>query len=136
MNNQQTRNYTLTLAKEIGKLWQLKDITPFGMRFESFYDKVLGHDVGKILACGCENYVLDILAGEDKRMDIDLRLAKERIDMPGYVEFELVTPCTLSAKYLVNNCPGRPQLIAWLGASTKDFFKDYPAFAYIRKQQA
>lgn len=129
-----TKNFTITLSKEIGNIWIIEDITPFHKKFKQFFDKELGHDIGKLMTCGCPNYVLDILAGDVKRMDIDLRLAEERLDLPDFVEFELVEPCSLSAKYLVNNCPGRPQLIAWANGSTKEIFNEYPAFAYIKKK--
>lgn len=132
-NNPTTKNYTLTLTKEIGKLWILKDIDPFRKNFERFFDEDLGHDIGKLMTCGCTNYVLDILAGEEKKMLIDLRIASERVDMPGYVEFELKDPCRLAAKYHVNNCPGKPQLQAWVSSSAKEILREYPAFAYIKK---
>lgn len=77
------------------------------------------------------HFVLVIL--EDRKMDIELRVAAERVELPGFVEFELVTPCRLSAKYYVNNCPGKPQLEAWVSDTAKAFLKDYPAFAYIKK---
>lgn len=85
-NNPTTKNYTLTFTKEIGKL----------------------------IAIGCPNYVLDILAGEQKQLEIDLRISPERVEMPGFVEFELVGTGSLSAKYYVNDCPGKPQLEAWV----------------------
>ena len=133
-NNTTTKNYTLTLTKEIGKLWILKDIHPFRKNFELFFDQDLGHDIGRVMTCGCTNHVLDILAGEEKRIEIDFRTAKERMDLPGYVEFELVKPCSLAAEYLVNNCPGRPQMQAWVNASVRQIFREYPAFAYIKKK--
>lgn len=131
---QNTKNYTLTLTKEIGKLWILKDVDPFRKNFERFFNEDLGHDIGKLMTCGCTNFVLDILAGEDKKMVIDIRMAAERIELPGYVEFELVETGTLAAQYLVNGCPGMPQLQAWLNHSAKVIFKEYPKFAYIRRQ--
>lgn len=130
---QKTKNYTLTLTKEIGKLWILKDFAPLGKNFERFFEENLGHDIGKLVSIGCPNYVLDILAGEDKKMEIELKVAAEREELPGFVEFELVAPYRLSAKYYVNNCPGKPQLEAWVSNTAKDFLKEYPAFAYIRK---
>ena len=133
-NTTTTKNYTLTFSKEIGKLWILRDFTPFGKNFDRFFDENLGHDIGKLITVGCPNYVLDILAGEDKRMEIELRVASERVELPGFVEFELATPCRLSAKYYVNNCPGKPQLEAWVSNTAKAFLKDYPAFAYIRRK--
>lgn len=132
-NNQTTKNYTLTLSKEIGKLWILQDINPFRKPFELFYDKELGHDVGKVMTCSATNYVLDIIAGDDKRMDVEIVISTDRIKLPDYVEFELVTPCALAAKYYVNNCPGCPQMIAWVNASAREIFRAYPAFAYIKK---
>ena len=75
-----------------------------------------------------------ILAGEEKRIEIDFRTAKVRMDLPDYVEFELVKPCSLAAEYLVNNCPGRPQMQAWVNASVRQIFREYPAFAYIKKK--
>ena len=128
-----TKNYTLTFTKEIGKLWILKDFAPLGKSFARFFEENLGHDIGKLIAIGCPNYVLDTLADGQDRLEIDLRIAAERVDLPGYVEFELVTPCRLSAKYYVNNCPGKPQLEAWVSNTAKDFLKEYPAFAYIKK---
>ena len=133
-NNTITKNFTLTLTKEIGRLWILEDINPFHKPFHIFFDQDLGHDIGKLTTCGCTNYVLDILAGNEKRMEIDLRLAAARVDLPGYVEFELIEPCTLTAKYHVNNCPDKPQLQAWVNASFKQIFKEYPAFAYIKRK--
>lgn len=132
-NTTTTKNYTLTFIKETGKLWILKDFAPLGKNFERFFEENLGHDIGKLASVGCPNYVLDILAGEDRKMDIELRVAAERVELPGFVEFELVTPCRLSAKYYVNNCPGKPQLEAWVSDTAKAFLKNYPAFAYIKK---
>ena len=67
-------------------------------------------------------------------MVIDLKISKERVNLPEYVEFELVQSYNLAAKYLVNNCPGRPQLEAWFNASIKEVVKQYPTFAYIKKK--
>jgi len=131
--NTTTRNHTLTLTKEIGKLWILKDIEPFRKNFERFFDDNLGHDIGKLTTCGCTNYVLDILAGEDKTMVIDFRMAQERVELPGFVEFELVEPGSLAAMYHVNNCPGMPQLKAWVNDSVRVIFNEYPKFAYIKR---
>ena len=133
-NTTTTKNYTLTFTKETGKHWILKDFAPLGKNFERFFEENLGHDIGKLVIVGCPNYVLDILAGEDRKMDIELRVAAERVELPGFVEFELVTPCRLSAKYHVNNCPGKPQLEAWVSDTAKAFLKDYPTFAYIRRK--
>lgn len=127
------KNYKLTLAKEIGNLWTLKDITPFRKPFEVFYDKDLGRDIGKLMTICAANLVLDTIAGDDRSMEVDLKLSAERMKLPSYVEFELVQPFNLSAKYHVNNCPGHPQMIAWFNASAKDIFAGFPAFAYIRK---
>ena len=132
-NNTTTKNYTLTFTKEIGKLWILKDFDPLGKSFARFFEENLGHDIGKLIAIGCPNYVLDILAGEQKLLEIDLRVSPERVELPGFVEFELVGIGSLSAKYYVNDCPGKPQLEAWVSNTVKAFLKDYPAFAYIKK---
>ena len=129
-----TTNYTLTLTKEIGKLWIVENIQPFHKDFKVFYDQELGHDIGKLTTIGATDYVLDILAGGLKRMDIELRIATERVDLPDYVEFELVAPYPLSAKYFVNHCPGKPRLIAWVGASARQIFGAYPVFAYIKRK--
>lgn len=112
----------------------LDDITPFYRKFQSHFDEKMGHDLLKLTVIGAANQVLDILAGDDKEMKVELVLSEERIDLPGHVEFELVAPGSMAAKYHVNNCPGCPQLQAWVNASVKKFFKDYPAFAYIRKK--
>ena len=134
MKNTMQKNHTLTLTKEIGKLWIIEDITPFGKKFELFFDEKLNHDISKLTFIGAANHVLDILAGDAKRMDIELIMADERMDLPGYVEFERVDPSRLAAKYHVNHCPGTPQLEAWIGSSCKEIFKEYPAFAYIKKK--
>ena len=131
--NNTIKSQTLTLTKEIGTQWIIKDINPFRKVFERYFDEDLGHDVSKLTACGCMNYVLSILAGDNKVMDLELRMSDERVDLTGYVEFELVDPGHLAAKYYVNNCPGCPQLVAWVNASAKKIFKGYPAFAYIKK---
>ena len=137
-NTPTTKNYTITLTKEDGKLWILKDIQPFfnplNKSFQQYYFEDMGHDIGKLMACGCTNYVLDVLAGEEKEMDIELRIASERIELPGFVEFELKVPYKLSAMYHVNNCPDNPQLEAWVNASLKQIFRQYPIFAYIKKK--
>ena len=133
-NKPTTKSHTLTLSKEIGNLWTLQDITPFGKKFAQFFDENLGHDISKLTVISAVSYVLDILAGDSNRMDVELCMADERLNLPGYVEFALVDTGNLAAKYHVNNCPGCPQLQAWVNASVKKFFKDYPAFAYIRKK--
>lgn len=127
-------NYTLTLTKEIGKLWILKDVEPFRKDFERFFEEDLGHDIGKLMTCGCTNYVLDILSGGDKKMQLEIRMSSERLDLPVHVEFERVKSCKLAAQYHVNNCPGKPQMEAWVSASAREIFREFPAFAYIRKK--
>ena len=128
------KNHTLTLTKEIGNLWIIEDINPFGKKFERFFDENLSHDISKLTFIGAANLVLDILAGDAKRMDIELCMSTEKMDRPDCVEFALVDPGHLSAKYHVNNCPGKPQLVAWIGSPCKEIFKEYPAFAYIKKK--
>lgn len=128
------KKHILTLTKEVGKLWIIEDVNPFGMKFERFFDEKLGRDISKLTFIGTANYVLDILGGDVKRMDIELCMSSERLDLPGCVEFALVEIGTLSAKYHVNNCPGKPQLEAWISSSAKQIFKEYPAFAYIKKK--
>ncbi len=130
MNN--TKNYTLSLSKKTGKLWMLDDVTPFQKKFQNYFFDEMGHDLCKITACGAGNYVLDILAGGENEMKIDLRISEERVDLPAFVEFELVDPGNLAAKYYVNNCPGQPQLQAWFNASIKEIVKKYPPYAYIK----
>ena len=134
MNKPTTKNHVLSLTKEIGNLWIIEDINPFGKKFDRFFDEKLGHDISKLTFIGAANYVLDILAGDAKRMDIELCMASERMDLPDCVEFALSDTGSLSAKYLVNNCPGEPQMLAWISSSAKQIFKDYPAFAYIKKK--
>lgn len=133
-NKTASKTYTLTLTKEIGTLWIIEDIKPFGKKFEKFYDEDLSHDVSKITSIGAANYVLDILAGDERRMDIELCMSAERMDVPGYVEFALVEPGHLAAKYHVNHCPGEPQLVAWISAAARQIFKEYPIFAYVKKK--
>jgi len=128
-----TTNYTLSLSKKIGKLWILEDVTPFVKPFKTYYFQEMGHDIGKITTSGTGNMVLDVLAGGDTEMKLELRMSDERLNLPDFVEFELVAPFKLSAKYLVNNCPDYPQLEAWFNASIKQIFKKYPPFAYIKK---
>ena len=129
-----TKNYTLTFTKETGKLWILKDFAPLGKNFARFFDENLGHDIGKLITVGCPNYVLDLLAGEDTQLVVDLRVAPEKTDLPGFIEFERVDTGSLSAKYYVNNCSGKPQLEAWVSDTAKAFLKDYPKFAYISRE--
>ncbi|MBR5702685.1 MAG: hypothetical protein IKX45_00350 [Bacteroidales bacterium] len=133
MNKANTINYTLFLTKKTGKLWILEDVTPFHKPFKTYYFQEMGHDLCKVTTSGTGNRVLDILAGGDTEMTIDLWISKERLNLPDLVEFELVTPYKLAAKYHVNNCPGCPQLLAWFNASIKEIFKDYPTFAYIKR---
>ena len=128
-----TTNYTLSFSKKYGKLWMLDDVTPFYKPFRDHFFLEMGHDFCKVTACGAGNYVLDILSGGEREMTVELRISEERIPMPGFVEFELVAPYRLAAKYHVNNCPGKPQLLAWFNASIKEIVKEYPAFAYVRK---
>ena len=73
------KNHTLTLTKEIGKLWIIEDINPFGKKFDRFFDENLGHDISKLTFIGATNYVLDILAGDAKRMDIELCMTSEKM---------------------------------------------------------
>ena len=128
-----TTDYTLTLSKKIGKLWKLDDVTPFPKKFQNYFFDEMGHDFCKVTACGAGNHVLDILAEGETEMVIELKISKERVNLPDYVEFELIQPCNLAAKYHVNNCPGRAQMEAWFNASIKQIVKQYPAFAYIKK---
>ena len=128
-----TTNYTLSLSKKIGKLWILEDVTPFFKPFKTYYFQEMGHDICKVTTSGTGNMVLDILADGDTEMNIELRISEERLNLPGFVEFELVAPFTLSAKYHVNNCPGCPQMEAWFNSSVKEIFRQYPTFAYIKK---
>lgn len=128
-----TTDYTLSFSKEIGKLWTLDDVTPFHVKFRTYFIDKMGRDICKITSCGAGNLVLDILSGGANGMQVELRISNERIEMPGYVEFELIRPCSLAAKYHVNNCPGRPQLEAWFNASVKQIVSQYPPFPHIRK---
>ncbi len=125
--------YTLSLSKKTGKLWILEDVTPFFKPFKTYYFQEMGHDISKIMTSGTGNMVLDILADGDTEMNIELRISEERLNLPGFVEFELVAPFNLSAKYHVNNCPGCPQMEAWFNSSVKEIFRQYPTFAYIKK---
>ena len=136
------KNHTITLTKEIGKLWIIEDINPFdikatnplGMKFSRFYEEELFHDISKLTFIGAANYVLDIISVEDKRMDIELCISTEKLNLPGCVEFVRVDIGGLTAKYLVNNCPGTPQLETWISHACKEIFGEYPAFAYIKKK--
>ena len=128
-----TTNYTLSISKKIGKLWILEDVTPFFKPFKTYYFQEMGHDICKVTTSGTGNMVLDILADGDTEMNIELRISEERLNLPGFVEFELVAPFNLSAKYHVNNCPGCPQMEAWFNSSVKEIFRQYPTFAYIKK---
>ena len=134
MSKPNTTNYTLTFSKNFGKLWMLDDVTPFYKKFQSHFDEKMGHDLLKLTVIGAANQVLDILAEGAKEMTVDLVTSAERLDLPGYVEFELIAPGSQAAKYHVNNCPGMPLLVAWSNASVKEIIKTYPAFAYIRKK--
>lgn len=133
MNKPNTKNYTLCFSKNFGKLWMLDDVTPFPKKFQTFFTDDMGHDFLKLTACGAENRVLDILASGETEMRIDLVVAEERLNMPGYVEFELVEAGKLAAKYYVNNIPNHPQFIAWPSNTVKTIIRAYPAFAYIKK---
>jgi len=130
----ETKTLTVTLKKEIGKLWIVEDVIPFHKRFERFFEEDLGHDIGKLTLIGTANYVLDLLAGGQKHLSLELVLADGRLKLPDAIEFELVEVGSLSAKYYVNNCPDHPQLEAWISSSAKKIFKEYPAFAYIWKK--
>lgn len=59
---------------------------------DRYFFNEMGHDFCKLTTCGAGNYVLDILAGGETEMIIELRMSKERVNLPGYVEFELVQP--------------------------------------------
>lgn len=108
MTKPNTTDDTLTLSKKIGKLWLLDDVTPFPKRFQTYFFEDMGHDFCKITACGAGNYVLDILAKGETEMVINLKISKDRVNLPDYVEFELIQSSNLAAKYHVNNCPGCP----------------------------
>ena len=133
MNKTNTKDYTLTFSKKTGKLWMLEDVTPFPKKFQHYFFDEMGHDFCKVTVCGAGNYVLDILASGEQEMTVELKISDKRVTLPDYVEFELVAPYNLSAKYHVNNCPDRPQLEAWFNASIKQIVKQYPPFAYIKK---
>lgn len=112
----------------------------FQGRFKAFEAKQkqnaendLKHDIGKLMTCGCTNYILDRLAGQDKKMNLKIRISSKKVKLPGFIEFELTDTYCLSARYLVNKCPGNPQLEAWVNPSVKQIFDEYPAFAYIQR---
>lgn len=134
MNISNIINRTLTFSKNIGNLWMLDDIQPYYKRFQTHFDEEMGHDLLKLTVGVVGSKVLDILADGAKKMDIEMVTSEERIQMPGYVEFELVNEGNLASKYYVNDCPGMPQLEAWVNGSVKEIIKSYPAFAYIRRR--
>ena len=126
-------NKTLTFSKNFGKLWMLDDVTPYYKKFQTHFDEKMGHDLLKLTVGVVGSKVLDILAVGDKEISVELVTSDERMEMPGYVEFERVSEGSLASKYYVNNCPGMPQLEAWINASIREIIKAFPAFAYIRK---
>ena len=130
MNN----NLTLTFSKNYGKLWMLDDVTPYYKKFQTHFDEKMGHDLLKITVGIVGSKVLDILADGKTEMAVELVTSDERVKMPGYVEFELVNEGNLASKYHVNDCPGMPQLEAWINASIREIIKTFPAFAYIKKK--
>jgi hypothetical protein len=134
MNISNIINRTLTFSKNIGNLWMLDDIQPYYKRFQTHFDEEMGHDLLKLTVGVVGSKVLDILADGAKKMDIEMVTSEERIQMPGYVEFELVNEGNLASKYYVNDCPGMPQLEAWVNGSVKEIIKSYPAYAYIRRR--
>lgn len=133
MNKPNTINRTLLLSKNSGNLWMLDDIKPF-VDFKKHFDEKMSHDLLKLTVGVVGSKVLDILAEGKKEMAVELVTSDERIDMPGYVEFELADAGNLASKYYVNNCPGMPQLEAWINGSVRLLIKASPAFAYIRKK--
>ena len=122
-------NKTLTFSKNFGKLWMLDDITPYYKKFQTHFDEKMGHDLLKLTVGIVGSKVLDILAVGDKEISVELVTSDERMEMPGYVEFERVSEGSLASKYYVNNCPGMPQLEAWINASIREIIKAFPAFA-------
>ena len=134
MNKANNTQRTLSFSKNYGKLWMLDDVTPYYKKFQTHFDEKMGHDLLKLTVGVVGSKVLDILADGAKEMDIELVTSDERIMMPGYVEFELADSGHLASKYYVNNCPGMPQLEAWVNGSVKEIIKSYPAFAYIRRR--
>ena len=134
MNKPNTINRALTLSRNFGKLWMLDDIKPYYVDFKKHFDEKMGHDLLKLTVGVVGSKVLDILADGVKEMDVELVISDERLKMADYVEFELVEQDCFAAKYHVNNCPGTPQLQAWINGTVKEIIKAYPAFAYIRKK--
>jgi len=130
-----TTDYTLTFSKNYGRLWMLDDITPYYTSFQKHFADRMGGDYLKVTVCGASNRVLDALAGGETQMNVELKISAERVKLPGYVELQLVDPGRKAARYLVNGCPGAPQLIAWVNASIKEIIGNYPTFAYIRKKE-
>lgn len=126
-------NKTLSFSKNYGNLWMLEDVTPYYKKFQTHFDEKMGHDLLKLTVGVVGSKVLDILADGNKEISVELETSDERMEMPGYVEFELVSEGSLASKYYVNNCPGMPQLEAWINASIREIIKAFPAFAYIRK---
>jgi hypothetical protein len=133
MNKLNTINRTLTFSKNHGKLWKLDDVVPYYKKFQTHFDEKMGHDLLKLTVGVVGSQVLDILSEGVKEMSIELVTSDERVKMPGYVEFELVDTGYLASKYYVNNCPGMPQLEAWMGGSVREIIKSSPQFAYIKK---
>lgn len=133
MNKPDTITRTLTLSKNYGNLWLLDDIKPF-VDFKKHFDEKMSHDLLKLTVGVVGSMVLDILADGKTDMNVELVTSEERMDMPGYVEFELADAGNLASKYYVNGCPGMPQLQAWINSSAKLLIKTFPAFAYIRKK--
>lgn len=134
MNKPNTTTRTLTLSKNYGKLWMLDDVQPYYKKFQTHFDEKMGHDLLKLTVGVVGSKVLDILAEGVKEMNVELVTSDERINMPGYVEFELVNEGNMASKYYVNNCPGKPQLEAWFNGSVRQIIKTFPAFAYIKKK--
>lgn len=126
-------NKTLSFSKNYGNLWMLEDVTPYYKKFQTHFDEKMGHDLLKLTVGVVGSKVLDILADGNKEISVELVTSDERMEMPGYVEFERVSEGSLASKYYVNNCPGMPQLEAWINASIREIIKAFPAFAYIRK---
>lgn len=134
MNKANTTNRTLTFTKNNGNLWMLEDVTPFYKKFQTHFAEKMGGDNLKVTVGVVGSKVLDILADGAQEMNIELVTSETRVKMPDYVEFELVDSGNKAAKYYVNNCPGMPQLEAWVNASVKEIIKDYPTYAYIKKK--
>lgn len=135
---QKTKNLTLSLSKEIGNLWIVTDVQPCPSslkKFPQYFEEDLDNDIAKLTTFGAVTLVLDTLAGEEKKMDVEILMADEHTDYPASVEFELADPGVMAAKYYVNNCPGHPRLIAWMNVSAKKIIRGFPAFAYVRRAQ-